>query len=72
MKSVDAFPRTSDGALPVMGVERGLEEEQGPGFVHRRAFSEEGLGEGWLRSLYFVNKGLSSQGYGFFSGHVWM
>lgn len=28
-----------------------LEEEQGPGFVHRRAFSEEGLGEGWLRSL---------------------
>ena len=21
---------------------------------------------------YFVNKGLSSQGYGFFSGHVWM
>lgn len=26
MKSVDAFPRTSDGALPVMGVERGLEE----------------------------------------------
>ena len=26
-------------------------EEQGPGFVHHRAFSEEGLGEGWLRSL---------------------
>ena len=26
MKSVDAFPRTSDGALPVMGVERGLQE----------------------------------------------
>ena len=21
---------------------------------------------------YFVNKGLSGQGYGFFSGHVWM
>ena len=21
---------------------------------------------------YFVNKGLSRQGYGFFSGHVWM
>ena len=21
---------------------------------------------------YFVNKGLSSQGYGFSSGHVWM
>ena len=21
---------------------------------------------------YFANKGLSSQGYGFFSGHVWM
>ena len=21
---------------------------------------------------YFVNKGPSSQGYGFFSGHVWM
>ena len=26
-------------------------EEQGPGFVHHRAFSEEGLGEGRLRSL---------------------
>ena len=26
VKSVDAFPRTSDGALPVMGVQRGLEE----------------------------------------------
>ena len=21
---------------------------------------------------YFANKGLSSQGYGFFSGHLWM
>ena len=21
---------------------------------------------------YFVNRGLSSQGYGYFSGHVWM
>jgi len=21
---------------------------------------------------YFANKGLSSQGYGFYSGHVWM
>ena len=24
------------------------------------------------RGHYFANKGLSSQGYGFFSGHVWM
>ena len=24
------------------------------------------------RDIYFVNKGLSSQGYGFPSGHVWM
>ena len=24
------------------------------------------------RDIYFVNKGLSSQGYGFSSGHVWM
>ena len=24
------------------------------------------------QSHYFVNKGLSSQGYGFSSGHVWM
>lgn len=26
VKSVDAFPRTSEGALPVIGVQRGLEE----------------------------------------------
>ena len=25
-----------------------------------------------LKSTVFVNKGPSSQGYGFFSGHVWM
>ena len=24
------------------------------------------------RDIYFANKGLSSQGYGFSSGHVWM
>ena len=26
----------------------------------------------WKSRDYFVNKGLSSQGYGFSSGHVWM
>ena len=25
-----------------------------------------------LQRYYFANKGLSSQGYGFSSGHVWM
>ena len=37
--------------LPMSPVTPTLEEEQGPGFVHHRAFSEAGLGEGWLRSL---------------------
>ena len=26
----------------------------------------------YLKKPYFANKGLSSQGYGFSSGHVWM
>ena len=36
------------------------------------AESKEELKSLLMKRHYFVNKGLSSQGYGFSSGHVWM
>ena len=52
------------GPLPLRQTQRSPE---GPRHLHRiPRLSEE------KQRYYFVNKGLSSQGYGFSSGHVWM
>ena len=38
----------------------------------KRCLFKESYGQPREQRHYFVNKGLSSQGYGFSSGHVWI
>ena len=60
-RAVFPYPDIHSATLKHLGPEETLLVKGSDGFIHRE-----------LLKTYFANKGPSSQGYGFSSGHAWM